>query len=544
MDTIWTNIFWKNKSFDNRIDEIYFAFINRFFFNELFIAKNNIKNYILSTEQGKENSNLTYRYLNDSDNPNDYDTKVAYTGLEVYKYDNGEITLSFFNKLMSILDGYSKYINDANDIPICKWNPSFSFIPKYDDKRQEIENNTGIAIKKISSLNQSQRIVFFSLCKYFYEHELNNKNGYESLKPWIRVVWNLVSGEDDDGFPQIRSTPAMRSAIEFIDKLDSHDVYNSLAKIDLKEPKYAFDLRCNEEIKKAKQILTGNYDGKIQEYIGKTWEQVLIDAENFAFFHGSIRFLYNDSQGDVKWSDFDCKWGNAKKYFDENGVVKSYRSNTLLLRSLLSKIPKEKINEKLWFGNGNIFWHSELLNSDLCKYTSDILLGNTDIKANDDSNNTDNDWLNTNLLSSILNNNEKWHILSDWRGCKVLTKYIYRQSGTVNHPEEIVVLNHPIIRFGLNITNNKINGTNYFYGWDVIFNYQNRYFKWLVIDSEKSCLYLWNDNKHDFIKRPQSTKPTTDDNIYYRVEINHKSELLDCLEIKLKMIINEYLGVK
>lgn len=91
----------------NQIDEIYFAFLNRFFWNELFIAKKSENPHLYLLDIGKgdegstqENENSSYRYLNDSNNrnPNDYDTKIAYQGLDDYKYENG-IPVGFFMKL-------------------------------------------------------------------------------------------------------------------------------------------------------------------------------------------------------------------------------------------------------------------------------------------------------------------------------------------------------------------------------------------------------------------------------------------------------------
>lgn len=120
-DTDWTDIFWSNKSKgikdkdgklvkSNQIDEIFFAFLNRFFWNELFIAKKMDNPSLFILEIGKsdegtvqENENASYRYLNDSSNrnPNDYDTKIAYQGLDEYKYDNG-IPIDFFFKFTTV----------------------------------------------------------------------------------------------------------------------------------------------------------------------------------------------------------------------------------------------------------------------------------------------------------------------------------------------------------------------------------------------------------------------------------------------------------
>ena len=48
---------------------------------------------------------------------------------------------------------------------------------------------------------------------------------------------------------------AIRTAIEHIEKLDSHDVYNSLSNMTLDERTSDFSNRWNEEINKAKKII-------------------------------------------------------------------------------------------------------------------------------------------------------------------------------------------------------------------------------------------------------------------------------------------------
>ena len=279
-DTDWTDIFWSNKSKgkkdkdgklvkSSQIDEIFFAFLNRFFWNELFIAKKTDNPSLFILEIGKsdegtvqENENASYRYLNDSSNrnPNDYDTKIAYQGLDEYKYDNG-IPIDFFFKLQKVLNNYYIFSKDCT-IPSCQWDGSFRFIPQYiEDENSdniEIKNNANEKILRVSTLNQVQRIVFFAICKYF-DHDETVKDSEESMKRWIRVVWNLISGQGEDGRPQIRSAQAMRTAMIFINELNSHDIYNSLSDYDVQKLGNSdFDERCKEEISKAKQILDEN----------------------------------------------------------------------------------------------------------------------------------------------------------------------------------------------------------------------------------------------------------------------------------------------
>ena len=351
IDTDWTDIFWKNKSKgltdnesktrkSNQIDEIYFAFLNRFFWNELFIAKNSDNKYILDIGKGdesstQENKNPSYKYLNNS--AHDNDTTIAYEGLDFYRYDNGEIPLSFFQKLKRVMDNYSIY-SKGKDLPECSWNTSFRFIPKYaveNDNNIEITNNANDKILCVSTLNQVQRIVFFAICKFF-DHDNSINDNVPSLKRWMRVVWNLVSGEDHNGRPEIRSTSAMRTAIEFINSLDPHNVYNSLAE-KIISGTTSFEERCKEEIEKAKQILYGT-----PRQDGKTWEDIIIEAEKYAFFKGAIRFLFTDGDGKIIWDDFDTKLKNAQKYFDDKGVKDcedvKYKTEAILLKAVLYQV--------------------------------------------------------------------------------------------------------------------------------------------------------------------------------------------------------------
>ena len=82
-------------------------------------------------------------------------------------------------------------------------------------------------INGVEKYNHVHRVVFFALCKYF-DHDEKILDKEESLKRWLRVVWNLVSGDDENFRNEIRSTEAMRAAIKFIETLDSHNVYQSL----------------------------------------------------------------------------------------------------------------------------------------------------------------------------------------------------------------------------------------------------------------------------------------------------------------------------
>ena len=525
-DTVWTDIFWKNKSIgipekddksvkSNQIDEIFFAFLNRFFWNELFIAKDskNTSKYLLDIGKGDENStqeneNPSYRYLNDSNNrnPNDYDTKIAYHGLDEYKYDNGIIPVKLFLKLQSVLNNYCEF-SKSWTIPGCRWDGGFRFIPEYIKKDEnsgniEIMNNANEKILKVSTLSQVQRIAFFAICKYF-DHDATVVDDKDSMKRWMRVVWNLISGIGEDGRPQIRSTMAIRTAIEHIERLDAHNVYKSLSDMDPDEQTSDFSNRWNEEINKAKQIL----DGQPRDD-GQTWESIIIEAEHYAFFKGGIRFLFQNENGDVDWSDFDQKFESAKKYFTNDPVLTSamqekYR-NADLLKLMIGWFSKETFDKVLWwkhrtFNNKPETWLYYLLNNDNCYAIHHLMIGdeNNDSTSFKDSEKYQEKIIyylaNTTLLDYVIEN-----IPNSWIRDYHNHKAIYPSStGIFLDADKRDKLLSKTDQIKVE-DSHKIDGSTLFFGSDINFTYNNNKFQWYRDDN----VYLMNDD-WDYMKKSE-----------------------------------------
>lgn len=551
LDTDWTDIFWKNKSKgltdteskirkSNQIDEIYFAFLNRFFWNELFIAKNSDNKYILDIGKGdesstQENNNLSYKYLNNS--AHDNDTTIAYEGLEFYRYDNGEISLSFFQKLKRVMDNYSIY-SKGKDLPECLWNTSFRFIPKYaveNDNNIEITNNANDKILCMSTLNQVQRIVFFAICKFF-DHDNNINDNVPSLKRWMRVVWNLVSGEDHNGRPEIRSTSAMRTAIEFINSLDPHNVYYSLAERNISGTT-SFEERCKEEIEKAKQIL----NGKLRP-TEEAREEIIIEAEKYAFFKGAIRFLFTDSKGNIKWCDFDTKWGKAKEYFDEGGVKDDKK--VFLTKSLVIQCDNwiEQLYDKQIFNPNANTWKWILTAKNWIIPVHNILLASNlnNISATNENNDEKIKEFITPIIKDLpfdyfINNEPNGRFR--WLGPRLCFYKPYgRDMATLDwenwHRNKILSSLLESIT-----TEAQMGDSNLFWGWNIKFSYKNNYFQWYGNPNEKELdVYLMEnvmENDWTYKKRPNHTS-TDEDNYYcFKVDENTTSDIftkmLDCL---------------
>lgn len=517
LDTTWTDLFWKHHSSAFHIDEIYFTFLNRLFWNEMFIAKDS-DGYVLKVGKGKisngseesnniENKSLSYTYLN-------ADRFDKYESFEPYRYFKGNIPIQFFRDMEIIIDRYIQY---NGDIPVASWMgmDKFDFIPKY-EKTEKHENI------RISSITQIQRIVFFAVCKYFKEGEADNL----SLNRWMRVVCNAVSCEGEDGSSQIRSAEAVRKTIDYLSRIDSHNVYASLCSQQPETERSAIGSRWNEEISKAKQIWNKD-SNDLRVYEGgcvkgntryKTWEEIIIDAEKYAFFKGAIRFLYRNDIGEENWNDFDKKWTMVQKFFKDScsskgSVMNDDFRNAELLKSLISNFSVDNFWKTLWwnhrtFNNRPESWMYYLLNDNICSPVHILLMNGVGIKPLAASKNFAENTLyllsNTGLLDFVRNKiRDSW--IRRWRSHG---HYAIYPSGTGvfldAEKRDKFLLETP----GVTIKDDyKIDNTRLLYGSDINFEYHGKNFQWYRTD----FIYLMEDkDPNDYKLKDKSKKEETE----------------------------------
>lgn len=485
-DTEWTQLFWNNRSEDHRIDEIFFAFVNRFFWNELFTAKNDNGDYILTLSSVSKNPSYEYFNADDTD---------KYVGFDPYKYYMDSIPVSFFEKLKIILDNYSSF---QDIIPSPRWMKGFDFIPTYKDNKNGKDEK-----KEISGINQLQRIVFFAVCKYFSEGVPNQ----QSLNRWMRVVYNLISGTDRTGGPEIRDVETVRKAISYLDTIDSHNVISCLAfkKMDIAEggesSTSVLTRRWNEEIAKAIQI-ENNPD----------WENRIVEAENYSFFHGSIRFLFQDEEGKTDWTMFDEKWNTVQRFFvrneNQSSVMNEGYHNAELLKILFSRFTTENFWRNLWwhyrtFNNKANTWMYYLLSPELCSPVHYLLLGYScsahwaNRSIDDFARNALYLLSHTGLLDYVRNKMSNSHI-------RHIPKYNNHRS---IYPSSTGIFLDAYLRddFMLNTSDIEVDGTAkisstpLLFGWDINFRYKKHNFQWYhtdyiyIMDSNDANVYVENN---------------------------------------------------
>ena len=369
LDTKWTDIFWLNHSKALRIDEIFMKFINRFFLN-WYIANCNVGSKpedITSSDFYKSMTTKSAVGVNDSE----------YQNISVYKYVlTHECMQAFYTCMNNLHDLYEQIIpKDVNNekLNICTLEVNKFFNPYWKDVITEDENNKEsrlfyfipkyIEENILTTITQQQRIVFHAVCVYL---ERCNKVDIEKLKDWMHFVWNIVENSYIDREQVV-------SAIRFFERdLDSlphdsvtfaasQDILQFLAKIDPTQIKEVFGKRqLLEEISKAKKI--------DEDYC---WKKKIHEAESFAFFNGSIAFLFNDIEGRMDdWGNFDQKMSVAKTLFDENGVKEE---RVVMALQTLYSYCSDWIRQLWW--NARIFdgtsstWKNNILNSVDRNYT-------------------------------------------------------------------------------------------------------------------------------------------------------------------------------
>jgi hypothetical protein len=306
LDTTWTDIFWKNKSGEHKIDEIYFAFLNRYFLNVLITTGQDEKGNLLSADKVEKENNIFKTLYGTESN----DSNVKYKSFNIYK----NLQKESLEKLTKTLDNFYYSFKDKSKETINKlffpnWTISeneskFCFIPEYND------NN-------ITTLTQAHRVAFHAICRYFELVDEQNQYHETTLKQWMRVVWNIVEN----------SNASMIGNMRLIDNLSiySHNIYLHLKDRDIS--KDAAREQMQEEREKARQII----DNSIEQ-----WEEKIIEAEKKAFFNGAIRFMFTKEDGNYEWTSFDDRLGKSKRYFDKDGVKEEYKIDmtTALIKSL------------------------------------------------------------------------------------------------------------------------------------------------------------------------------------------------------------------
>ena len=353
IDNAWTDVFWNDandakerNSFDGKIDDQYFAFINRFVVNKICLKSElkpdefDQKKDITSLSDDKKRDRIAFDKLigvrlkgSGAD-----DGLVKYEGFEIYKdYLNFEALNNLdtiFNKLLK-QEGLVKEIDEVLQMASVDEDDrtGYSFIPVYDYEKHALVPTS-----------QKGRVYFFAICRFLLEYKSEKLE--DDLKKWMRVVRNLTENAAID------NVSAMITCMRLIGQLNVNDV-SSLC--DIKEfPDSQLGRQLKEEKEKAEKIRKE-----------PAWEDKIIKAEQYAFFNGSIRFLYRNGC-EEDWDNFDTRFANAKKLFSDgsNEVGKNTIRELLEYFSEFEEIKEKHLFTSIGYHSRRACWKRDILCSE------------------------------------------------------------------------------------------------------------------------------------------------------------------------------------
>lgn len=338
LDNSWNDIFWKSANagdLDGQTDEIFFAFINRFCFNRLCVAKGKHsegeEEYLLKADLIKIIDKIFDGSLSESEKSKkaaaitkkqketllsysffDDDDKIKYTKFEYYR---DILDLDGLQALSTILDRIKNRIGAINDqldkinevVSLRKEEEEkesrYQFLPIYktnEGRKQISKDDNGNKIGIIEKTTQKERVYFFAICKYF---ETTENFEEDTFKDWMRFCRNVIENSGVD------SVTAMVSTMRKIDDFDPKDILTALSEMQIglvESTKIAEQIQ--EEIQKARKIKSENKDRK----------QQIIEAEDTLFLCGKIGFLFRDDKGQENWDSFRTKLANLKEFFGKD----------------------------------------------------------------------------------------------------------------------------------------------------------------------------------------------------------------------------------
>lgn len=321
LDNKWADIFWENRwPKDGSINEIYFAFINRILTNLICVAKNTNQKFMYEPEK-INNGDIKafdefYGTFYDGQTKKNDDTRNFYNSFSIYQ---PWIGFQFLERLEIVLSRLPKNFTELYNK---------NFIPQYESQQNnEYKNRNGVPIKEIKKITQSERVEVHAIFKYLETGTFDAL----SFKKWMRITNNLIRNGN------INNIESMIGALRLIDELGehAHNIYQFLADNSQTITSNFIKTQIEEEREKAKRIIASDNMANDKN----TWEDIITEAEEYAFFKGAIRFLYSGKNGEIEWENFLTKWENTKELIPIN------ETNRQTITELLSYMDENTLAE-------------------------------------------------------------------------------------------------------------------------------------------------------------------------------------------------------
>jgi hypothetical protein len=457
IDRQWTDMFWRFRENGYLPDQPFIRFLSNmlsaYWIDTTKVAPN---------DDGERNDFLRFLLnINGSEDYISFDKFKQFLTSSVDCHDVNKDKYAPFVFLADCLNTFYLLFNVDNLPEICR--PSWE-----NDNYNLVEN-----VIKCSNPTNKERAMFYALikCPYVSFSDLEEKK--KRIEHWMRIFWNIVEQEQE----RVRN---FIGAVHLINELSSkiinnknEDIYVWFNNGNRPSTNFMKD-QIEEEIAKAKRIINNQFS-----------EESIKNAEKHPLLRGCIRALFeNDDCLNVSFGQsIDDRIKLLNELYKE-GNDKDYN----LVKVLLSKYKKEYPDGKIRLKRNTENW-KELITNKL----KDCFRETKGNRLDDSSYSWINLLTNNNLIENSRNDGK---ILGVYNNSKIV---LWGTGGCNWNANGNVILDEVHNNHILSVLleekkikcNQKIENCDFFWGWDINFEYNNIQFQW----NEDNYIYYLRDGK-------------------------------------------------
>lgn len=211
----------------------------------------------------------------------------------------------------------------------------------------------------------------FTLCCYeYFKKFVNEDEDTTHFLKALRLMWNILENVDKQYENPDNRVELVKKFISLEDKtLYSPQIKEIIGSDDPEQAK--------EEAEKAVQMHR-NDQSMPSDWNEETlkpwsnWNDAIEKAEECAFFHGSIRFLYRNSNRETTWENFATKLSNCMDLFTKDGLSedKKVKANQVLISHCEDW---KKLIRKPVFDTDKESWKQVLTDVKLSEYVGEVV---------------------------------------------------------------------------------------------------------------------------------------------------------------------------
>ena len=483
LDGAWTDIFWSAGEKNGKIDDAYFSFINRFCLNELCLQRDNSASELVNSREKSGNSSEAFDRLYCAEVPREDksdEPQRHYEGFDIYKEILAGDNLQKLAKILRQLENRQNAENIekwADDI-IGKNNESFHFIPQYEEN--EVREN------EVRRPTQKERVYFLAVSIFLEKMSDGEAIHERQLKDWLRVVRNLTENAE------IASKEAMISCMRKISELGEgcRNILQYLKDRTKPGKESLLEKQEWEEIEKAKHITSCPGD-----------RDKIIEAENHAFFNGTIRFLYHNPDGNPDWDHFDRKFSSCRSLFTKDNEVPTETIRKFLnLFKNFTEIAYKHYFTKIGYHSRNSCWKKDILCSEdriTTEKVHQLLMGAMDAPTGQDKIYWG--FVQSELLDKICNHGKNHKF--EYRSSEeiIQKKYgHYNDNDVVYVGEKRIEKNKILLAIADHVEEKSFeqNDSKFIWGREIAFSYGGKEFLWMEETADSKGIFLQDGKKY------------------------------------------------